>query len=197
MELAMDARPNLMERMRRGEAEAFREFVEMHKKRVFTLAYRLTGSVPEAEDLSQETFIKAYRSIARFRGESGMATWLHRITVNLFIDERRKLARRMERGMDELDERRIADEVADGPEAVARNRQLQAHIVRALDGLSGRERQAFVMRHFEEQPLTSIAATMNVAEGTVKSLVFRALQKMRRSLHDIDEAGGRRQEAIT
>src|SRR5512137_2607027 len=135
MELAMSAERSLLERVRRGEAEAFREFVCLHQKRLFALAFRLTGSLQEAEDLSQEAFIKAYRSIALFRGEAGMATWLHRITVNLFLDSRRKLARRMERDMAELDEQRAAPAAGPGPEANAQRGQLQAGITRALDHL--------------------------------------------------------------
>ena len=85
----MDQEKRIIQQAQNGEKNAFRQLVDVHKKRVYYLAYDLTGNHQDAEDLSQEVFMKAYKSLSKFRGESKFSSWLHRITVNLFIDMKR------------------------------------------------------------------------------------------------------------
>jgi RNA polymerase sigma-70 factor, ECF subfamily len=194
MELTINPDLQLVQRVRDGHKEAFREIVETYNKRIFYLAYQLTRSTHEAEDLSQEVFLKAYRSLAGFRGESSLYTWLHRITVTTFLDQKRKLSWQAERNAVELDDRIMpedsgrGDGVASDPEAYARDRQTGALIARALNCLSGRERMAFVMKHCQELSLREVASAMGISEGTAKSFIYRAVQKMRKHLGELRAA---------
>ena len=158
---------------------SFQGVVEQHKRSLYALAYDLTGSHHDAEDLSQEVFLKAYRARHRFRGEAQLSTWLYRITVNTYLNQRRKKVLRF---------RTLWDDFSDTPRpAEATDRQaeasaMRAHVEAALAQLSPRERSAFVLRHYHEMPLKEIAATMEISDGTVKSLLFRAARKLRTAL---------------
>ena len=92
-----DGDRELIERLKAGETEAFRELVEQYKKQAYCVAYDLMGTHEDAEDISQEAFIKVYRSIRSFRGEAQFSTWLYRIVVNLCISEKRKTISKADR----------------------------------------------------------------------------------------------------
>ncbi len=160
----------------------FREVVERHKRRVYYLALDLTGNHHDAEDLSQEVFIKVYRALGRFRGEAQLHTWLYRITVNTYLNTRRKKALLFMRLRDDLADAAFEQSDAPPSDRGAEKSMVQEHIERALGVLSPRERTAFVLRHYHDQSLRDVAAVMEVAEGTVKSLLFRAAQKLRKEL---------------
>lgn len=160
----------------------FRSLVEDNKKSVYYLALRLTGNHHDAEDLSQETFIKAMRGMQDFRHESSASTWLHKITVNTYLNsQRRKIWGRLEL-FSARDEGPAAFDERPGPDRSTEASLLQQYITAALDGLAPRERSAFVLRFYEDMTVPEIANTMAVAPGTVKSLLFRATQKMRDAL---------------
>jgi RNA polymerase sigma-70 factor (ECF subfamily) len=172
----------LIHRAQGGEMEAFRRLVERSRARVYRLAYDLTGNRHDAEDLTQEIYLKAYRSLNQFRGEALWSTWLHRIAVNAYLDNRRT-ARTME----------VLDEAADGsldhhgalapgPERMAESAMIQENIQRALNSLTPQERSVFVLRHYNDLPLRDIAAAMNIREGTVKTYLFRAVRRLQREL---------------
>lgn len=166
----------------------FRSLVEENKKTVYYLALRLTGNHHDAEDLSQETFIKAHNAMQDFRHESEVSTWLHRITVNTYLNSRRRKAfgrLRLFGGHRELP---ITVDDRPGPERTADSNLLQRYIGAALDELAPRERSAFVLRFYQDMTVPDIADTMAVAPGTVKSLLFRATQKMRDALRPYHES---------
>lgn len=175
----------LISRAQRGETDAFNELVRRSRLNVYRLALGLTGNRHDAEDLSQDVFVKAYQSIGKFRGESKWDTWLYRITVNVCNDHR-KLNRRTMVEYSE-DERGTTAEREDrpaftAPERAAEAGMIQAHIAKAMDALSPSERSVFVLRHYHDLPLKQIAQALDVAEGTVKSHLFRALQRLQREL---------------
>lgn len=178
----------LVRRVQSGDAAAFRELVEGHKQQVYYLALDLSGNHHDAEDLSQEVFIKAYRGIGKFRSGAKISSWLHRITVNAYIDSKRKKSHKMVTLVDKEDEHTVdplesaADEVTGNPEREAASAGISEHVDAALGRLSVQERTVFVMRHYHDMPLKDISETMNVAEGTVKSLLFRAIRKLREHL---------------
>jgi RNA polymerase sigma-70 factor (ECF subfamily) len=165
--------------------DSFRAVVEEHSRMVFRLAYRMTGNAEDAEDVVQETFLKAHRSFARFDARASVATWLYRIALNASIDV---LRRRRHAGAT----RAIRDDDADPMEAVpsgdplpdrmAFAGQVDRRVAAALSQLSLRERQAFVLRHLEGMPLERIAEVLRVGPNAVKQTVFRAVQKLRRDL---------------
>jgi RNA polymerase sigma-70 factor (ECF subfamily) len=185
---AMTEERALVRRIQRGDAAAFRELVEGYKQQVYYLAHDLSGNHHDAEDLSQDVFIKAYRGIGTFRSGAKISSWLHRITVNAYIDSKRKKSHKMvtlagkddEYGTDPVES--AVDEATANPEQVAASSGIREHVDAALQRLSEQERTVFVMRHYHDMPLKEISELLNVAEGTVKSLLFRSIRKLRAHL---------------
>lgn len=179
---------DLIARIQSGDRNAFRELVERHKRDVYFLALDLLGNHHDAEDLSQEVFIRAYRAIGSFRGESRLRTWLYRITVNCAIDSRRRQRLAtvpLEDGGDDDRPRAPAAALASAdplPDAVLEDGALQAGLRRALRRLTPRERSVFVLRHYNDLPLREIGAMLDIAEGTVKALLFRAVRRLQKEL---------------
>lgn len=177
----------LVRRIQDGDTSAFRELVEAHKMRVYYLALDLHGNHHDAEDLSQDVFMKAYKGIKKFRGNAQIGSWLYRITLNTYLSRKRKkadsivtLANRQDD--DERDPLEKADSVTGNPERTAVSRGIGEHVDAALEKLTPQERAVFVMRHYHDMPLKEIASTLAVAEGTVKSLLFRSIRKLREHL---------------
>jgi RNA polymerase sigma-70 factor (ECF subfamily) len=187
----------LVQRIQAGDTVAFRELVEQNKQCVYYLALDLTGNHYDAEDISQEVFIKAFRGIDKFRSGAKVNTWLYRITMNTFIDKKRKKTLKvveMPAGDEEegtvsaLD--LVADDVTGNPERGLSASKIGRHIDEALSSLSEQERAVFVMRHYDELTLKEVAEALGIAEGTVKSLLFRSIRKLRRLLSFYQEELG-------
>lgn len=178
----------LVERAQNGEVAAFRELVERHKKKVYYLALDLTGNHYDAEDLSQEVFIKAFQSIQTFRSEGKMSSWLYRITVNTNINQYRRKsfkARKLQESYDELSDsqnRSFGVSQIKDPEESAEAGMIQKHIDQALGRLTPRERSIFVLRHYNDLSLKEIALIHKVKEGTIKSMLFRSIKKLQKEL---------------
>jgi RNA polymerase sigma-70 factor, ECF subfamily len=176
-----------IDKARRGDPDAFRVLVDRHARAVFRLAFRMTGSEIDAEDMVQETFLKAWRQIARFDGRASFATWLHRICANCALDHIRARKRKQE-----LQVVRRSEEIADpmlqvpagspSPERLAASSQVTAMLGSALDELSDMERTAFVLRHYEGLSVDEISAALGVQPGAAKHSIFRAVHKLRRVL---------------
>jgi RNA polymerase sigma-70 factor (ECF subfamily) len=158
------------------------ELVDRFHERVYALALDLTGNHHDAEDLSQEVLIKACDGLDTYRGDAKPFTWLYRIAVNTYLNRTRS------RGADATTLQGDFDQTSDGvgappdPGERAERRQMQAHIEAALEALSPRERSAFVLKHEHDLRIKDVAASMNVAPGTVKSLLYRATRKLRDEL---------------
>ena len=177
----------LAERMAAGDMSAFQEFVEGHKKKVYCLSYDILGDHQDAEDVSQEVFIKVFKSFDTFNRNAKMSSWLHQIAVNACIDFIRRKKVRPSSQLESFDG--IAgDSGAWGkspgqdPELDASGHLLQKRIQDALDHISPKERVVFVMRQYNDFKIGEIAETLRVSTGTVKSLLFRALKKLRQEL---------------
>ncbi len=195
-----DESPQLVERLRAGEPAAFREMVECYQRDVYTLAYDLCGNHHDAEDLSQEVFIKALRAIGSFRADAKLGSWLYRITMNAHIDNKRRKPVQLvsidaHAGEDDA-ERPASERMIDlaavevRPDRAAGAARFQADVERALDALSTQERSVFVLRHYHDMKIGEISSSLSIAEGTVKSLLFRSMRKLRDRLsHYRDEAG--------
>ncbi|MBD3275198.1 MAG: sigma-70 family RNA polymerase sigma factor [Candidatus Marinimicrobia bacterium] len=168
----------------------FRKIVDQQKERLYRLAYRLAGNHQDAEDLSQEVFIKVYKNMDSFRGESQLSTWLYRITVNTWIDKTRLKRNSSETvHVDYEDERQVKANPFDAPEDYVQAEHLQSDIDRALNLLSNRERTVFVLKHYQQLKFKEIAKIMEVSTGTAKSTMFRAMQKLRDALKEYKELG--------
>lgn len=174
----------LIDRAQRGDMEAFRELVERSKVKIYRLAYDLTGNRHDAEDLSQDVFLKAYRSLGSFRREAKWSTWIYRITMNTCLDQRKLKSRGAIEYREDVESnlQNGAAPSSHRPDKVAEGSMMQKDIEKALDALTPQERSVFVLRHYHDLPLKDIAHTLEIAEGTVKSYLFRALQRLQREL---------------
>jgi len=171
-----------------GSEEAFRRLYQMHRETVYRLAFRYVRSGQDAEDIMQETFIKAFRGIQHFSYErtSSFSAWLCRICINSVIGHLRKQkSRRMDRTvpLDEIGKEPSSDCLS--PEQVAENSQVLTLIRRAVGKLSPQQRIAFDLRYSKQLEITEIAETMGSSESTVKTHVSRALAKLRKELRPI------------
>lgn len=169
-----------------GDTSAFRVLVDRHSRPVFRLAYRLTGSREDAEDVVQETFLRAYRQLAQFEARASFGTWIHRIAVNCAMDllrqrPRHQAAASLEDGGNgpAAD---IPDERSVGADRLAASAELRERLAQALDSLTPAERAAFMLRHFEGRSLEEIGRALGLRTSATKHSVFRAVQKMRRAL---------------
>jgi RNA polymerase sigma-70 factor, ECF subfamily len=176
----------LIDRAQQGDGDAFRQLVERSNLNVYRLAYDMTGNRHDAEDLVQEVYIRAYRSLGNFRREAKWSTWLYRITINICLDHRNSKARKPLEYSDSIEDdtqsERAHARVRTTPDRETESSMIRENIERALSTLAPQERSVFVLRHYHDLPLKEIADTLQVAEGTVKSHLFRALQKLREEL---------------
>lgn len=168
-----------------SDSDSFRALVEEHSPMVFRLAHRMTGSVPDAEDVVQETFLKAHRSLAGFHERARFGTWIYRIAVNAAIDVIRRRGRLTAARRISDDDPPVVETIASTnplPDRLAMSGQIQRDVAAALSLLSPRERAAFVLRHMEGMPIEGIAQVLKIGPNAVKQTVFRAVQKLRREL---------------
>ena len=158
----------------------FRDVVDEHQRGVYRLALQLTGHHQDAEDLMQDVFIKVHAKLDSFRGEASMKSWIYRITVNTYLNKRRKKALLFMKLRDDFDS--TLTDARSNTERDAESNSIREHVHKALDLLSPKERSAFALRHYNEYSVKEVAQALEVAEGTVKSLLFRAVQKLRKQL---------------
>lgn len=177
----------LVKRAEQGDKTAFRELVEQHKRGVYYLAYDLTGNREDAEDVSQEVFVKVFRSLHKFRGDSKFGTWIYRITVNTCYSLKSKKSYSEMRTKDNIEE--IVDLSEDksdhsfaNPERLTESGYIKQSIEKAMNKLSKKEKTVFVLRNFNELTFDEIVKVLNVKPSTVRSLNFRALKKLRKEL---------------
>jgi RNA polymerase sigma-70 factor (ECF subfamily) len=168
---------------RAGDSEAFRLLVERHSRALFRLAYRMTGNEHDAEDVVQEAFLKAYRSLDRFEERSQVSSWLYRIASNCAFDVLRRRQRR-DSPVDSLDVEDAAEpeETLPGPDRLAEGSDVRRGLERALERMSARERAAFVLRHFEGRSVREIEEALGLDTTAVKQSVCRAVRKARQVL---------------
>lgn len=169
-----------------SDSDSFRALVEEHSPMVFRLAYRMTGNEEDAEDVVQESFLKAHRNFGRFDARSSFGTWVYRIAVNCAIDliRRRRHPAAAPRG-NEPDGFDLVESLPSHsplPDRDALSGQIQRSVASALTHLSPLERAAFVLRHLEGMPIEAIASVLQSRPNAVKQSVFRAVQKLRREL---------------
>ena len=184
----------LIEHAQGGDREAFEELIRRHDRDILRLAFHMLGNREEAREVFQETFLKAYRSLSRFRFESSFYTWIYRIVTNLCLDHLRKKQVRKEDAPVAVDssgqEHDLLDQVPDGraaanPERDLMRRELGSHINRALERLTPRERMVFELKHYHGLKLRTVGDILNTTEETAKNTLFRATQKLRGALADM------------
>ena len=170
-----------------GDRDSFRVLVERHSRAVFRLAFRMTGNEHDAEDIVQDTFLRAYRALHQFESRANFGTWLHRVTVNCALDYLRRARRREEeqQGLPREEENEplhSAPSADPTPERLFFSLELKKKVEGAMGELSDQERAAFVMRHFEGCSIEEIGRALGVRGNTAKNTVFRAVRKIREAL---------------
>jgi RNA polymerase sigma-70 factor (ECF subfamily) len=186
----------LVRRIQAGESSAFREFVQRYQRDVYGLAYDLCGNHHDAEDLSQEVFIKAHRSLGSFRSDAKPGSWLYRITMNTFLDSKRRRPVQVVSLDAPRDTQSGDDHPVDmpaptaGPDRVTHSARVRDDVAAALSALSSQERTVFVMRHYHDMTIKEISSSLSIAEGTVKSMLFRSIRKLRDRLSQYREEAG-------
>ena len=183
----------LIEQAQSGDRMAFEELIRRHDREILRLAFHMLGNREEAREVFQETFLKAYRSLSRFRFESSFYTWIYRIATNVGLDHLRKRQTLKEEVSYESDSETHPDRPAlkdtlaattyySNPERRLYGKEVGARIQEALKTLSEKERLVFELRHYQGLRLKMIGEIMGSTEETAKNYLFRATQKLRSHL---------------
>jgi RNA polymerase sigma-70 factor, ECF subfamily len=185
IEKSLDQDTNLVERCVSGDDAAWEELIRQHTRRVYGLCYRFTGSDAEAQDLTQEVFLRIFRSLRSFRSTEGsFVTWLARLTRNLLIDHYRRT--RQERVTDSIEEQlpMLEENMAASarPEGLVAGREASEILQAALQKLSPELRETVILRDLQEMEYREIAQVLKVPEGTVKSRLNRGRAELARVL---------------
>ncbi len=178
----------LIQRCRDGSLEAFEQLVALYENKIFGLCLHLTGNPVDAQDLAQEAFIRLYKALPGFRGQSAFSTWFYRIVVNLWSNETRRRARQRTVSLDapvqtsdgEI-QRTLEDEGVTDPEEALEEKEEREMVWQAINELSDEHRSVLVLREMYDMPYMEIAKALGCSEGTVKSRLNRA----RKNLHDL------------
>ncbi len=166
----------LIRRIKNGEIELFNGIVEKYRQKLYSVAWRILRSREDAEDVLQEAFIKAFKSIKDFREESSLSTWLYRIVVNMSIDFS---TRKKRFKIVELHEN---IEAMDNPERSFKIKNLREDINKAILSLPERQRAVFTLRFYEHMKFSDISEILGVSEGAVKAQYHHAINKLRSAL---------------
>ena len=194
---------SLVRRAQAGERAAYDLLVLKYQHKVVKLVMRYTRNPADAEDVAQESFIKAYRALPQFRGDSAFYTWLYRIAINtaknaLAARDRNPVTSQVE-FQDSDDAPDIVSRLKDPdtPEGLALTEEIRGTVTAAIDALPGDLRTAIVLRELEGLSYEEIAAAMDCPVGTVRSRIFRAREAIDRRLRDVFEGGlGRAEELV-
>jgi len=175
----------LIRRAKQGDMLAFEELILQHEKIVYNLALRMMNHSEDAQDISQEVFLKAYRSLQNFDERSAFSTWLYRITHNTCIDEMRKRKGKQSYSLEEELEsadgtmqRQVAD-AGDTPEESLMRKEQKSEILQALDTLSEEHKAAIILRDVKGMAYEEIAEILELSLGTVKSRISRARNQLK------------------
>ena len=174
----------VVSRARTGDPDAFRLLVERHSQPIFRVAYRMTGNEHDADDVVQETFLRAYRQLDRFEERANFGTWLHRIAINCALDLLRARGRMDRYYGGDPEDAEMSGTIRSEPEQdrLLISAELREQVAAAMERLSGNERTAFVLRHFEGMPVEEIGKTLGIQVNAAKHTIFRAVRKLRQSL---------------
>lgn len=180
---------DLIRQAQNGDEQAFTELLRIHDRRVLQFALSMLGNLQDAQDVYQESFMRAYLKISSFRFESEFATWLNRIVMNTAINRIRQ--RKLKRFFS-IEQKKEAEENWDimeeddknGPEQLLFSGELMAGITEQLDCLPPQQRSVFIMKHLHGYKISEIAETLQIAPGTIKNQLFRAVRKLRKSLRE-------------
>ena len=172
-----------------GDQDAFGLLVERHSIRLFQMVYRMTGNEQDTEDVVQETFLRAYKQLNRFESRAGFGTWLHRIAANCSLDFLRKRKRQDQHAdpveLEAEEPMSTLSSHAPPPDDQVFHLEVRQKIEAVMEQLTPMERTAFVLRHFEGRSIEEIGRALGTGPSATKQSIFRAVQKLRRSLEPV------------
>ena len=175
----------LVRKSQLGDKAAFEKLVVRHQDLVFSLAYKLTGNREMANDVAQEAFIRAWKAIEKFRGDSTFSTWIYRITVNTAWTLRKKAKKHNTLNIDDTYEPIVIDEKKD-PELVAINSDLSSVLINALDKIPIEQRIIVELKSIEGRSHKEIADYLDISVTAAKVRLHRAHQKLRQILEEVE-----------
>lgn len=183
----------LVKKAQLNDLHAFDELVRLYQKKVYNLCYHFTGNHDDAQDLAQEAFIRAYKALGSFRNEADFGTWLHRITLNVWLNIKRKNTRQTVSLDEPYDsdngssiQREVAASSGDPLEALE-EKEFRGLVRSALNTLSGEHRAVLVLREIEGYSYEEIANLLGCSLGTVKSRISRAREVLRRAMMELGQ----------
>ena len=186
-----------IQRVLRGDRDSYRLLMERHYPVAYRMAFRITGNAEDAEEATQDAFLRAYRKLDSFRHDSNFSTWVNRIAMNSALNLVERRMRDISYGAQKLDEPsatgtlplQVADSHA-GPDRQLLDAESARLRDKAMESLTPMERTAFTMRHMEDLSIAEIAEALRVPTNSAKQAIFRAVSKLRISLASL--AGGMR-----
>jgi RNA polymerase sigma-70 factor (ECF subfamily) len=176
-------------RVKAGDKDTFRLLVERHSQTIFRLAFRMMENEQDAEEIVQETFLRAYRALDGFESRSNFGTWIYRIALNRcydFLNQRK--SRPTIQPQEDPEAPAVIEQIPTknpSPERSLLSQEIQVQVRSAMELLTAGERIAFVLFHFEGRSIEEVAQTLNVRQGVVKNRVYRAVKKLRRQLQPL------------
>ena len=197
--LSMGGRPleeaELVERAKRGDVGAYEELVRMHQNLAARTAYVIAGQAADAQDAVQEAFVKAYRSLGRFREGASFRPWLLRIVANEAISRRRSARRQAALAL-RAAEGRLQGDAVPSPEGAALEQERHREVVAAVARLRPEDRLVIAYRYWFDLSEAEMAEALGCARGTVKSRLSRALVKLRESLAEAGAGSGEGERVV-
>jgi len=181
----------LIKRFVSDDESAFEELFGRYKQKIFNLVYRYIGSYPETEELTQDVFVKVYKSAQTFKGKSKFSTWVYRIAVNTCLNYKKK-KRLVVESLDKLGTQLVKELVAPDsttPEELFKRARKMAIIQQAIDSLPPNQKIAFILSKYEDFSYIEIAEIINTSISAVESLLFRAKQQLKKELTPYKEMG--------
>jgi len=178
---------NLISNIQAGDTDAFEEIVTKYEKQIYNLALRYSGNPDDALDISQDVFLRVYKNIHTFKGQSKFSTWLYQIATNICIDHCRKNSKKKESSILYFDENGEEQEIefpdiSYAPEQVFEQQEIQEELTRCIDLLGDEHRLILTLRDIEGLTYQEIGIILSMEQGTVKSRLFRAREKLRKLL---------------
>jgi RNA polymerase sigma-70 factor (ECF subfamily) len=182
----MEQRPDheLIEQVRNGNRQAYTQLMRRYQSRVYWTARRIVGNHEDADDVAQETFVKAYTALGDFREDSSFFTWLYRIAVNLSLNAVRK--RQLVTYLRESEIINRFFPASDNPERDLEFRETESMLERAVAGLPEKQRAVFVLRYYDNLPYEEISSILKTSVGGLKANYFHALRKVQERMKNED-----------
>lgn len=184
----MSSEDELIRRAQAGETDAFCLLAQAHERRIYSLAFHYCRDHQDAEDLSQEVWLKAYAAISNFRYESTFYTWLRKITINCFLNHRRRRANSFPWHEQLSESHSIEEGAAASLEVTLQNQLVVEKVMQALSDVTPQQRLIFLLKHQEGMTYEEISTALGCSTGAVKKSVARTITKLRATLGAIEES---------